>query len=216
MTKLVKIDLPQIEALLNAGLIELKLTLSNLQKKQFIDYLQLLLKWNQTYNLVASHDANQILISHVFDSLSIAAYLEGKNILDVGSGAGFPGIPLAIIFPEKKFTLLDSIGKKIQFLTQVKIKLALQNVRVIQHRVEEYKSQACYDNIISRAVTSIPKLIDLTQHLLCHQGKYLMMKGIQHLEVGELSSAWQITTEPLFVPYLNKERCLIIIRELPH
>ena len=196
---------------LKKGLNSLNISMSAEMEKNLIQYMQLLLRWNRVYNLTALTDPKEILIHHIFDSFSIAKYIAGERIIDVGSGAGFPGIPLAIIFSQKKFVLLDSIGKKTRFLTQVTAELSLTNVEVVQARVEEFFPKSCFNTIIVRAVGSIADMIEKTQHLLCSDGKLLLMKGrYPHAELQKVH--WHVQVIPLQVPKLHKERHLVCIR----
>ena len=128
--------MPRENKKLQSGLLEMKLTLSVEKQSQLLTYLHLLQKWNKAYNLTAITEFDKMISYHLLDSLSISPYLTGKNIVDVGSGAGLPGIPLAIYFPDKKFTLIDSVGKKTRFISCVMRELALQNVEVVNGRAE--------------------------------------------------------------------------------
>lgn len=180
-----------------------------MQQKAF-DFLRLLKKWNKVYNLTAIHDLEKMITHHLLDSLSIAPFLQGNRILDVGTGAGFPGIPLALYYPDKQFTLLDSNGKKTRFLVQATAELNIQNVAVIQERVENYRAIPCFDVIIFRAVRSIPEMIAKVQHLCCEKGRFLAMKATYPAkELKNLSHPF--TVKLLRVPGLNAERHVVII-----
>lgn len=190
--------------------------ISDFQVEQLIKYLELLIKWNKTYNLTAIRDPKEMLTKHLIDSLSIAPHILNKknhNILDVGTGAGLPGIPMSILFPEINFLLLDSNGKKTRFLTQCKIMLGLKNIQVFNGRVEEAKLEMKFDQILSRAFTSLGNMVDLCTHLLADNGQFLAMKGIApESEADDIYSDFQIKESiQLCVPGCDEQRHLIII-----
>jgi len=195
--------------MLDDGLKELKLQLSELAQQQLLAYLKLLQQWNRVYNLTAIRDLEQMVSQHLLDSLSVAPYLSGDNILDVGSGAGLPGIPLAIYFPHKQFTLLDSNGKKTRFLKQVIAELKLKNVSVIQARVEKFKPDPLFDTVISRAFSALGQFISQTEQCLKTGGVWLAMKGrLDEEELEALNRSYE--TIKLNVPGLNAQRHLVI------
>jgi len=190
--------------------------ISDFQVEQLIKYLELLIKWNKTYNLTAIRDPEEMLTKHLIDSLSIAPHIQNKenhNILDVGTGPGLPGIPMSILYPEIEFLLLDSNGKKTRFLTQCKIMLGLKNIQVFNGRVEEANVDKKFDQILSRAFTSLGNMVDLCSHLLADKGQFLAMKGIApESEADDISSAFQIKESiQLCVPGCDEQRHLIII-----
>lgn len=193
--------------LLESGLSQLQLTLSEAQKTQLLVYLTLLQKWNKAYNLTAITDFDKMVTYHLLDSLAIAPFVTGANIVDVGSGAGLPGIPLAICFPEKKFTLMDSIGKKTRFIAQAARELQLSNVQVVQTRAEEYPTKNGFDTMVARAVASIEDLISISQELLTKNGTLLMMKSDVS---SEALRKYGLTCEKLQVPGVDGDRCLVI------
>ena len=192
---------------------EFKIVLTEHQNEQLIQYLELLIKWNKAFNLTAIRDPKEMLVKHLIDSLSIAPYIYGETILDVGTGPGLPGIPMAILFPDKKFTLVDSNGKKTRFLTQSKITLKLDNI-VVQHtRVENIKTATLYDQIMSRAFTALDNMVLLCKHLLSEKGRFLAMKGMeQEKEMNAISAPFKIEESiQLNVPGCDEQRHLIII-----
>lgn len=189
---------------LQSGLSKMNLPLSAESQAILIHYLHLLQKWNKAYNLTAITELDKMISYHVLDSLSIAPYITGSNIVDVGSGAGLPGIPLAVFFPEKQFTLIDSVGKKTRFMTQAVRELGLKNVQVVQVRAEEYQTPHCFDTMIARAVGSIDALIAISKHLLIENGKLLMMKSDE--KAVDIHSV--IT---LSVPGIDAKRSLIVV-----
>lgn len=195
---------------LQKDLNSLRISFSSQTCEKLLNYVGLLIKWNRAYNLVGTDHPEEILTHHILDSLSIAPYIDAERIIDVGTGAGLPGIPLAILFPEKHFTLLDSVGKKIRFLTQVKAELKLANVEIIQARVEAFFSKQCFNIVVTRAFASIQEIIEKTQHLLCPDGKLLMMKGV-YPEKELQGITWKAQSYPLQVPGLKKHRHLICL-----
>lgn len=182
---------------------------------QLVNYLLLLEKWNQTYNLTSVRDPKEMVTQHILDSLSIAPYLHGKNILDVGTGAGLPGIPLALTQPERQLTLLDSNGKKTRFLIHVIQSLNLTNVKVAQARAEAFSSEPCFDTIISRAFSSLADFLQKTQHLCCKTGIFLAMKGqYPSEELTAINSDFTVlNVEKLNIPGLNAERHVVLIKK---
>ena len=205
-----------LNSLLSNGLRQLALAQPLDDKQQFklIKYVELLDKWNKTYNLTAVRKPSQMVTRHLLDSLSICPYLRGKNVLDVGTGAGLPGIPLAIIFPERQFTLLDSNNKKTRFVTQAVSELELSNVVVVQSRVENFKSEALFDPIITRAYSSIGEMVEQTSHLLANSGVFLAMKGANPVaEIDELPSNYEVLqSHVIHVPGLDEDRHLLEIK----
>jgi 16S rRNA (guanine527-N7)-methyltransferase len=192
---------------LQSGLLQLNLLASREQQSKLLMYLQLLQKWNKTYNLTAITDFEKMISYHLLDSLSVAPYVTGKNIVDVGSGAGLPGIPLAIYFPDKKFTLIDSVGKKTRFITQAVRELALQNVQVFNGRAEEYQTPHSFDTMIARAVASADVLIEISKQLLEKNGELLMMKS----DASQEKIVQTHRVIELVVPNVNTHRSLIIV-----
>jgi 16S rRNA (guanine527-N7)-methyltransferase len=173
-------------------------------------YLLLLDKWNQTYNLTAIRTPDAMVSKHLLDSLAILPWVKGPRILDVGTGAGLPGIPLAIAQPESHFTLLDSNGKKIRFLEEVKDQLQLKNIELVQIRVESYHPAQGFDTVISRAFNNLEQMIHWTQHLIHPKGIWLAMKGATpHAELEKIPFPFRV--EHYQVPYLEGERCCIHI-----
>lgn len=208
-----QLDLNEI---LSKGLRQLNLAqpLDDKQQNTLIKYVELLNKWNKTYNLTAVRKSEQMVTRHLLDSLSICPYIRGKHILDVGTGAGLPGIPLAVIFPDRQFTLLDSNNKKTRFVIQAVSELELPNVDVVQSRVEEFESEVLFDTIISRAYSAIGDMVKQTSHLLASDGVFLAMKGANPIaEIDELSSNYTIEESHVIkVPGLEEERHLLEIK----
>lgn len=187
---------------------------SDAQTECLIQYLELLIKWNKAYNLTAIRDPQEMFVKHLLDSLSITSFISGDRLLDVGTGAGLPGIPMAILFPHKIVHLLDSNGKKTRFLIQAKLLLGLTNVEVINQRVEQVESEQGFDIIMSRAFTALDNMVSLCQHLLAPNGRFLAMKGlIPEHEMKMLEPNFEIASvTPLVVPGCQEQRHLITLK----
>jgi 16S rRNA (guanine527-N7)-methyltransferase len=193
---------------LSKGIAESRMDIGLQAQQKMLDYLALLQKWNKVYNLTAVRDPLDMVTLHLLDSLSVLPYIKAKNLLDVGSGAGLPGIVLAICMPDLQVTTIDTVQKKTIFMRQVKGELGLHNLTVMHDRVENFKADDKFEVIISRAFSEIGLLIRLSKHLLAKDGKWLAMKGaVPHDELTGTQS--QIV--PLKVAGLDAERHLIII-----
>ncbi|SHL45148.1 16S rRNA (guanine(527)-N(7))-methyltransferase RsmG [Pseudomonas punonensis] len=201
---------------LQQGARELGVELTEQQHEQLLAYLALLIKWNKAYNLTAVRDPDGMVSRHLLDSLSVVPFVAeaGDNWLDVGSGGGMPGIPLAILFPERRFTLLDSNGKKTRFLTQVKLELKLANLEVIHSRVEAFTPEQPFSGICSRAFSSLEDFSNWTRHLGDGQTQWLAMKGVHpNDELQALPADFSLTaTHVLKVPGCQGQRHLLILR----
>lgn len=196
-----------------SGLQQLSLTLDETQVDQLLAYLALLVKWNRAFNLTAIRDANEMVAKHLLDSLSIAPLIQGQRFLDVGTGAGLPGIPLAICFPQKQFELLDSNGKKTRFLQQAVAELALTNCVVHRNRIESCGLGASFDGILSRAFASLADMAEACGPLLNTRGALLAMKGqYPDEELSRLPKPYIVKgSHALTVPGLAGERHLLIL-----
>ena len=199
-----------ISNLVEFGLNELALPTDQILVQQLYSYQDLLLRWNTTTNLTSIIEPERVITHHLFDALSVHQFIVGQRVLDVGSGAGLPGIPLALINPDKDFILLDSNGKKTRFMTQVKIELGLGNVTIIKSRVEDYNDRV--DHVISRAFASLKEFACFGLRLLGNNGSLLAMKGPNY--ANELKGLHYARTKvhPVFVPSLGAERYLIEIK----
>ena len=155
------------------------ITLPENQQQQLVGYVALLHKWNKAYNLTSVRNPEDMLVRHILDSIVVEPYLEGSRFIDVGTGPGLPGIPLAIIRPDAHFTLLDSLGKRIRFLHQVKHELKLENVTPVQSRVEDFPAEPPFDGVISRAFASLTDMVNWCQHLPGESGRFYALKGIR-------------------------------------
>lgn len=180
-------------------------------------YLSLLERWNRAYNLTAVRDPEAMVVRHVLDSLSILPWLRGPRVLDVGSGAGLPGIPLAIARPEHEFCLLDSNGKRTRFLIQVAAELRLGNAEVVRGRVEDYRPKAPFDSVVSRAFATLAALVADAGRLCVPGGRLLAMKGVfPDDELARLPSGYSVVgVYPLRVPSLDAERHLVHLAPAP-
>ncbi len=175
-----------------------------------VQYLLLLKKWNVAYNLTAIRDPEAMINKHLLDSLAIIPWVKGSRILDVGTGPGLPGIPLAIAQPEKQFVLLDSNGKKTRFLHEVKRQLNLKNLEIVQFRVENYHPTQGFDTVTSRAFSSLDQMIHWTQHLIAKEGIWLAMKGrYPDTELTMIHQKYRV--EGYTVDGVDGERCCVII-----
>lgn len=178
------------------------------QIDQLINYVEMLNKWNKAYNLTAVRDPNEMLIKHIMDSLVVSPYLVGSTFIDVGTGPGLPGIPLAIINPDKQFDLVDSLGKRIRFLKQVQFELKLENIQPIQSRIEEYNEKK-FDGVISRAFASLQDMLTWCKHLPNEQGSFYALKGS---DLDPIPEGFTLKQDiKLTIPELNAERRLMII-----
>jgi 16S rRNA (guanine527-N7)-methyltransferase len=199
--------------ILVAGIASLNINVTDLQIDQLLDFIMLIEKWNKAYNLTAIRNREEMVRLHILDSLAILPHIQGKRIIDIGTGAGLPGIPLAICLPEISFTLLDSNAKKTRFVQQVVLELKLKNVEIFHSRVENYHPEVRYDAVLARAFASLADIVKLTAHLLGKDAVLLAMKG-QNLdaELAEISAKKSVIS--ISVPGTDVERCLVRI-ELP-
>ncbi|PCN69729.1 16S rRNA (guanine(527)-N(7))-methyltransferase [Yersinia pestis] len=191
------------------------ITLPDQQKHQLIGYVELLDKWNKAYNLTSVRDPQQMLVRHILDSIVVNPHLQGSRFIDVGTGPGLPGIPLAIVRPDAHFTLLDSLGKRVRFLRQVQHELGLNNIEPVQSRVEAFTSEPPFDGVISRAFASLQDMLSWCHHLPAKpEGRFYALKGVRpDDELAVLPE--DIVLESVIkldVPELDGERHLIILK----
>ncbi len=200
-------DLNAIEAQLRDGFEALGVSLDT---APFLSYLTLLKQWNRAYNLTAVRDVNEMVSRHILDSLAVLPWMRGMHWLDVGTGPGLPGIPLALARQDTHITLLDSNGKKTRFLREVVRSLALSHVDVVESRVERYHPRRCFDTVVSRAFSAMDSMIENTHHLIDTQGLWVAMKGhIPDNELKQLKQSYQ--TKTYTVPGVSGARCCILI-----
>jgi 16S rRNA (guanine527-N7)-methyltransferase len=196
--------------ILVSGLQALNLALNAQQVDQLLGFIKLIEKWNKSYNLTAIRGREDMVRLHLLDSLAIASYIEGNRVIDIGTGAGLPGIPLAIRLPETEFTLLDSNAKKTRFVQQAIVELKLKNATVFHSRAEHYQPGLPFNTVITRAFASLSDIVKLTAHLLGKDGVLLAMKGQNpEAELAQVTS--KTTLIPVKVPGIDAERCLVRI-----
>jgi 16S rRNA (guanine527-N7)-methyltransferase len=199
----------KLTSLLNAAHI----SLSDRQKDLLVGYVNMLHKWNKAYNLTSVRDPEQMLIRHIMDSIVVEPQLQGTRFIDVGTGPGLPGVPLAIVRPESHFTLLDSLGKRIRFLKQVQHELKLSNITPVQSRVEDFPAEPPFDGVISRAFASLNDMLNWCHHLPGKTGQFYALKGVvPQEELASLPAGFTIDrVVKLLVPELEGERHLLVV-----
>lgn len=192
------------------------LTLTDQQIEKLVGYVELLDKWNKAYNLTSVRDPREMLVKHILDSLMNDPHLKGESFIDVGTGPGLPGIPLAILYPEKNFVLLDSLGKRITFLRQVVFQLKLDNVTPVQSRVEKYLPEVPFDGVLSRAFASLEDMINWCKHLIDNNGRFYALKGLYpEDELSALPTGIElVNSEVITVPELEGQRHLIELKKV--
>lgn len=203
-----------MKAKLDRLLAQAEISLTDQQKQQLVDFVRLLDKWNKAYNLTSVRNPDEMLVKHIMDSLVVSPYLEGERFIDVGTGPGLPGIPLAIANPDKQFVLLDSLGKRITFIKNVLRELGIQNVTPVLSRVEEYTEQQ-FDGVLSRAFASLDDMVNWCYHLPNEQGRFYALKGVyDEAEVQAVKKSIELTeVVKLQVPELVGERHLVILNK---
>jgi 16S rRNA (guanine527-N7)-methyltransferase len=209
-------DRNTLSQVLAEGIAEMRLDVSAEQQGRLMDYLALMFKWNSVYNLTSLRDPMQMVTHHLLDSLAaVPAFEDANNVLDVGSGGGLPGIVLAIVRPDMKVSMIDTVHKKTAFLTQVKAELSLANVTVYTMRVEQLEVSDKFDVITSRAFADLSDFVNWSSHLLAEGGRYIALKGVAPQEEQQrLPAAWRVSgVQPLQVPRLGAERHLVFIEK---
>ena len=192
--------------ILTEGASQLGLTISQQKIEQLVNYLDLLLKWNKIHNLTAIDDPSEGVKKHLLDSLSILSFIKKGRILDVGSGAGLPGIVIALMRDDVGVTSIDSVGKKCRFMEHARLELNLINFNVVNDRVEIYNTNECFNQIVSRAFATFKDTKKLTAHLICPEGEYLFMKG-KHYKMESISE--DFIENKVNVPFVSEERFII-------
>lgn len=190
-----------------------QINLSESQIEQQLVLVGLLDKWNKAYNLTSVRNPKDMLTRHIMDSLAVRQYLQGQRFIDVGTGPGLPGLPLAIAEPDKEFVLLDSLGKRIRFIRQVCHELKLTNVTPVQARVEDYQDEKKFDGVISRAFASLNDMLSWCEHLPAEKGRFYALKGLYpQEELDELPANYKTESiEQINVPGIDASRHIVII-----
>jgi 16S rRNA (guanine527-N7)-methyltransferase len=201
----------EIESRLAAGLSELGLALAPAQVEALLTLVMELADWNARFNLTAINDPAEVVDKHLLDSLAVLPYLKGLTVADVGSGAGFPGLPLAIADLDRRYSLIESTGKKVTFLRHACTMLRLPNVEVVQGRAEAMKPKRPFDTIVARALGSLAEFVRVAGHLAGRNGRLLAMKGkVPEEELKAIPTGWKaLAVRPIRVPGLDAERCLV-------
>lgn len=196
---------------LQRGISSLSLNCNEETLSSLLAYIDLLKKWNSAYNLLGGNESASLVSRHILDSLSISPYLEGSLIADIGAGAGLPGIPLAILNPDKNFVLIDSNGKKTRFMFQAKIQLGLDNISVENCRIEHYQSKQQIDMVMCRAFSTLADALTMLQPIFSNECKLLAMKGhYPEDEIARLPDGFKLSKSiKLDVPGSESQRHLI-------
>ncbi len=203
---------PAIESAITQGVEAMQLSLDATQVHRLATLIGLLAKWNRVYNLTAVRDPRDMVTRHILDSLAVLPHLQGDSLLDVGTGAGLPGLPLAIARPELAMTLLDSSDKKLRFVRQAAAELGLDRVTAVHARMEAYQPAQPFAMVVSRAVSSLSELYRMTRHLVREDGRWLFMKGTRPgAELDDFEHAGSVRIEPLRIAGLDAERHLLIL-----
>ncbi|MEO8626947.1 MAG: 16S rRNA (guanine(527)-N(7))-methyltransferase RsmG [Betaproteobacteria bacterium] len=199
---------------LEKGVDDLKLSLDTNILSRLLQYLRLLVKWNRVYNLTAIREDRKLVSHHLLDSLAVMPYLVSTSLVDVGSGAGLPGVPLAIANPSLRVVLLDSNHKKAAFLRQVAVELKLDNIEIVTDRSQQWRPAERLDQVVSRAFSDLPGFVDAALHLCAPDGRLLAMKGVfPHEEIEQLPAGVRLQSViPLAVPGLNAVRHLVVLQ----
>ncbi|MDN3608636.1 16S rRNA (guanine(527)-N(7))-methyltransferase RsmG [Vibrio ostreicida] len=190
------------------------LVVSEQQRQLLVNYVEMLNKWNKSYNLTSVREPDDMLVKHILDSLVVSEHLRGERFIDVGTGPGLPGIPLAIMNPQREFVLLDSLGKRIRFIKQVIHELKLKNVTPVQSRVEEFQPEDKFDGVLSRAFASMLDMVEWCHHLPKDRtGQFMALKGqLPQDEIEQLPDWCSVTDiKALQVPQLEGKRHLVIL-----
>ncbi|MEJ2178763.1 MAG: 16S rRNA (guanine(527)-N(7))-methyltransferase RsmG [Gammaproteobacteria bacterium] len=200
---------------MQTGAAQLRIDLTDTMLGQLLDHVSLLARWNRRLNLTAITDPVEMVVQHILDCIAVSPLVDGERILDVGSGGGFPGIPLAVVFPDKEFVLLDSRGKRAEFLRHSVAKIGLTNTSVTKIRVEDYQPEEKFDTLVTRAFSSLEQTLSRTRALQNPKSRLLAMKGkYPDKEISILPAAVrrQLTVEPMDVPFLDAKRNVVVVQ----
>ena len=211
-----RIDTAKLNDILMQDSESLSLTLTEQQAEKLVGYVERIDKWNKAYNLTSVREPEQMMVKHILDSIAVAPFIDGKTIIDVGTGPGLPGIPLSVMLPDSSFTLLDSLGKRVRFMKQCAFELGLNNVTPVHSRVEDHKPDQPYDIVLSRAFASLKDMLHWCEHLVDSSGVFVALKGqFPQSEIDEVSDHFRIeSVKALLVPELEGERHLVNIRKV--
>lgn len=201
-----------LQAKLQQGLQQAGIDLPEQVQQKLLDYLALLQKWNKVHNLTAVRDPEEMVTLHLLDSLSVLPHIKAKRLLDVGSGAGLPGIPLALCLPDLQVTVMDSSHKKASFMRQAKAELGIANLEVVCGRVENYRPEQLFDIVISRAFSDLAEFVTLTRHLCAPGAEWLAMKGVYPYDELAQLKIQPAQVIPLMVPGLQAQRHLVFLK----
>lgn len=205
----------QTDALIHAAAV-LGVALTEHDALRLLQLLEELARWNRRFNLTAIRHGPDMVTHHLLDSLAVSRYLQADTVVDVGTGAGFPGLPLALVNPERRFTLIDSNGKKIRFVSHALRTLGLVNVEVLQARVEALRPDRPFDTVVARAFAPLPEMLELIAPLCGPHTRVLALKGRRPAqEIAALPAGWQAQSLPLTIPGLGEERCVIVLNAAP-
>lgn len=198
------------EQLLREGVSALDLSLSEAQQQQLLKYVSLLQRWNKAFNLTSVREPEEMVVRHLLDSLAMLPWVDEGELLDIGTGAGLPGVPLAIAHPALSVTMLDSNGKKTRFVKQAILELGLANATVVQSRVEQYRS--AFPQVVMRAFAALPDIISMVAECVAPGGRILALKGaLTDIEMAGLPAPWCAQRHALTVPFLDEQRQLLVL-----
>lgn len=204
-------DMKSLGVQLENGLAAMGLSINAPVQQKLLAYLALIYKWNKVHNLTAVREPAEMVTLHLLDSLAVLPHIQAERLLDVGSGAGLPGIPLALCLPQMRVTVLDSSHKKASFMRQAKAELGVDNVEVVCGRVEQFKPEELYDVIISRAFSDLNQFTSLTRHLCKPDAQWLAMKGVHPYDELTQISIKPSQIAPLHVAGLKAQRHLVFL-----
>jgi 16S rRNA (guanine527-N7)-methyltransferase len=202
-------------SLLKNKLLQTEIKVTEQQQIKLIEFIIMMNKWNKAYNLTSVRNPQEMVLKHLLDSIVIAPYITEKTYIDVGTGPGLPGIPLAILHPDKNFILLDSLGKRVRFMKQVAHELQINNIQAVQSRVEDYVSASPINGVLSRAFASLKDMLHWCQHLVDSSGSFLALKGqLPQQEIDDLPAGFVLKEViKLSVPGVEGDRHLINIQK---
>lgn len=209
---------PALEDSIESGVRAMGFPIDPEQARRLGVFLRMLEKWNRSINLTAVRDPHEMVARHILDSIAAMPWVRGPRLLDVGSGAGLPGLPVAIMRPDLRVSLLDSRGRRIQFLNLVAAQLELENVETVHCRVQQYRPRAKFDTLAARAFAAIPELLSATSHLCRRQGRILALKGHRpDTELRDLEQSHGVVTavHRVDIPGLRAQRHIVVIEPRP-